>query len=402
MKRKTEWTLVDEVTNDQLWHNGDTVTEPTTLLIALFACFIAVCTAVLMRSSPPELQGELWFKSILATLIRGWVDDAGGAAEVWEQTVHKEILYHPAGRLAAQKVVNGSTFQPPLPLLEGEQALQERFDTLPNSQSRWRWMFWDEELGQSARLRDPQELGEAYLPQRWMGTGFDWDAIADAAVDFRPQRNRLRSEGVRWVIFTDSTLHPVCAQWCLTLKQELGGDALLLDWDPSTVEIKDLLTTINGWIQTPSDRFVCLGLGRGVPLLLQSLAEDPALRDRVYAVISVGGAIQGSGSHKLWGREAVQEWVSNRYDYVSLDTEMARETPYFSLGLWDPEEAAFGFAGLGLDEMVFPELPKERAPVEGVCPISLGCLPVESETRHLAVRALLIFVSCWIRARVIP
>lgn len=355
-----------------------------------------------MRPSPPDLDGERWFKSVLATLLRGAVEDSGGTVQVWEERVHREVLFHPAGRFPAEKVLIGSQFRPPLPLVEGEQALLERFDVLATPKQRWRWMFWEEELGQAARLMDPVELGESYSPQRWIGAGFDWDGVAGAGVEFGACRQRLRSEGIRWVIFTDTSLHPVCQEWSASLKEELGESALLLHWDENAVHLPDFLTQINDWIQAPSDRFVCLGIGRGVPLLLRTLAEDPALRDRVYAVVSIGGALRGTGEHELWGSASFNSWLEHHYDYVSLDTEMARETPYFSIGLSDMEHPNLGFAGLGLDEMIFPELPAERAPVEGVSPISLGCLPMQSDERHLAVRALWIFVTCWIRARVIP
>ena len=50
-----------------------------------------------------------------------------------------------------------------------------------------------------------------------------------------------------------------------------------------------------------------------------------------------------------YGATSFQHWMSQEYSYVALDTEMARETPYFSIGLLDPEHPRFGIGEIALE-----------------------------------------------------
>ena len=287
-------------------------------------------------------------------------------------------------------------------MVEGEQALLERLDTIARIPERWRYLYHDDEFGRTARVSDPMELGEKYEPAHWLGQGLNWDALAAGGGDFSKVHDALRTKELRWILVNDASMHPVLLEWGQRLEKEMAGDLLVLNWSADDVTIEDVLKRVNEWIDAPSDRFVCVGLGRGVPILLRCLAEDPALRDRVYAVVSIGGALQGVGTHALWGTTSFQHWMSQDYNYVALDTEMARETPYFSIGLLDPEHPRFGIGEIALEDMHFPELPQQdRAPVEGVTPVSLGVLPAHSSSKSLAARALWVFVTCWIHARIL-
>ena len=98
----------------------------------------------------------------------------------------------------------------------------------------------------------------------------------------------------------------------------------------------------------------------------------------------------------------MQAWTKEYFNYVGLDTEMDRETAYFSVGLWDQESIPAGLPNLSLSEMRFPDIVDERAPVEGVRVVDLGLTRAHGDEDYaLLVRALWLTVSCWIEARVL-
>ena len=140
---------VHAVTSDQLWHNVTLVTEPTTLLITLFACFIAVCVAVLMR--PSGIRGGAMVQNDFGNLasrargtVRGYRSKMGG------RFIARSIS--PCGSIPSPESGARYVFSPQTPWSR-EQALLERLDTIARIPERWRYLYHDDEFGRTARVR---------------------------------------------------------------------------------------------------------------------------------------------------------------------------------------------------------------------------------------------------------
>ena len=115
---------------------GQTAAEIAVLALALGAAWLSI-------RKPTPLDWERLWKSVLATIIRGEVERAGGDQAVWWSRL-RGVPFHPVGRDAGAKLNRADPADVGIPALEGERALVERLgrlDTVENqgiTLVRWR------------------------------------------------------------------------------------------------------------------------------------------------------------------------------------------------------------------------------------------------------------------------
>jgi len=353
------------------------VTEPLTLIIAGVALGVALLAGWLSVPTPPDLDGERWFKVLLATLLRGAVEREGGDAVAWEERVLRFVPYHPAGRLPERKVADPAAWAPPGLSVEGEIGLVEALSRLDTVPARWERLYGDE-ISVEARLVDPRDLGEAYDPATWLGPGASWDDVADwGAGDSHAFADVLhRRLRAIWVLLEgpDRALPPVLP----ALGGLVGAQATRVPFVSAPVEeaVERLCATLEAAAPDPGDRLVIVGEAEAVPLALRALVRIPLVRDRMLAFVSVGGVVRGRpGDTGPLGEAAQEDWLGHWFTPEHLDTEVNRATPYLHLGWFDPACVPPGIPGLPVAATRLP--PVEDGPLSRLLLVDLGVLPAD-------------------------
>ena len=377
------------------------MTEPLTLCVAACALLLAIAIGILRRPRLPALDGERWFKTFLSTMLRGKVDGDGGTAETWERMVHRYTTYHPAARRPEEMVEDPAHYEFTEPELEGQRALVERLGRMKDVASRWAFLFVDEEHGVMTRLADPQELGDNYAPSTWLGPECTWERIADSAVSGKELARHLSRAGEpRWGVVGDEQAHPIHQRVKSNLLAELQDMAWEVKWSGETDPVETVVSDFASKTRAVSDRFVAVGIGRGAFLLLRALESDPGLRDRVLAIVAIGGDFMGQAEEGLFETSKVQAFMKESFNYQSMDTELARETTCFSLSWWDRVSEPPGLPNQPIAASRFPDPDHGLTPVKGLVRVDLGLLPADDDLpMELVVRALWATVGCWMRSR---
>jgi len=328
---------------------------------------------------------------MLATLLRGELDAADKEYEDWETAVKAWVPYHPAGRFPERKILNPLAARLPGALLEGERALLEGLNKLNTAPERWAWMYDEDEIGLSARLDDPIELGAPYDPATHLGSDADWEGLA--------------KWGAGDVAFRDQLLQRLEAGWFLiggrsgpsvipALAELLGDQATILGHDDDNL-IQALETALEG----VDARGILLGEEAGVVSILNLLRDRADLRDRVLAVVSIGGIIGGmEGEDGRLGTAAREDWMGAWFKHEHLDTEVVRLTPYLSVQWLDRDHMPPGANGIAISNARFPELPDD--PVETVEVVDLGVIPAVNDLpMNQVAKALWAVTTCWVLSR---
>ena len=110
------------------------------------------------RSALPELEWERLWKTILATCIRGQVERSGGDQAIWWERL-KGVPFHPAGRLAYDKIRPTIPRDHSVPALPGEQALVESLAAIDEAVARADFMYRQSDAAQDALMSDPSCWG---------------------------------------------------------------------------------------------------------------------------------------------------------------------------------------------------------------------------------------------------
>ncbi len=318
------------------------------------------------RSIPraPSRDLERVLKTALATVLRGEVEAEGGSPEEWAEVVAALVPYHPAGRDPEGKLSAPSLDAIPTPALPGERGLVEALIALPDPQSRWRRLLVDSEQTLDALLSDPAILGPDYDPATVIAHDVDWEAVAAWSACVREGLSRRMAHLVLAGIDTDIASE-LAAQAGLRGLRCSGGD--------------DLLAALQEPLVAASDRLVLVAEGEGICAALLALEASAGLRDRVVAVISIGGAIGATPE------------LDTRFTHDRMDTELNRATPYLAVQVVDPADPmATDWAGQRFP--VPAPTSSGRAPI---VPIDLGPIPPDwlSQRQPQLARALWIVLA---------
>lgn len=370
------------------------MTDPLTLAVAALTLGLALVTGWLHLPRVPELDGERWFKLMLATLLRGSVEAKDGDVAAWERSVVRFVPYHPAGRWPERKIED--PVLAPGPSAPGERPLVEALAALPRGR-RWEHLYDTDPVGIEARLADPLDLGPAYDLARVVGA--DWDALAAWGAGDPAFGTALRRRlPLRWVLVRGSAtpLDLVGA-----LRDELE-DAIEVPWDADRgldAGVAAVVAAMKGATPDPADRLVLVGEAEGALLVLKALRGEPMLRDRVLGVVAVGGLLAGRPEEGSFGEPAVRDWMEAHFGHDALDTEMMRATPYASVLWLDRSADPPGIVGLPLALQRFPP-PRGEPGASSVETVDLGPLPTDPELPlPLVARALWAWTVAWIATR---
>lgn len=364
-------------------------TDPLSLSIAGAALAVAAAAGWARRRRDPDLDGERWFKTTLATLLRGRIEADGGGPDAWDAAVAR-IPYHPAGRWPERKVTHPEV-APPGPLLEGEAGLLERLARADDLAARWSVLYADEDA--LALLRDdPFELGAAYAPAQVARPGATWDDVAAwGAGDDAFGHAVLARLGARWVLAGGS------APRLTPHLQALAPDALVLPEGPEAARL-----ALEGALERADTRLVLFAEGDAVPGVLQLLVDHAGLRDQVLAVVAVGGVIGGrtdiaEGPLTVASRE---DWMGRWFGQHHLDTGVVRLTPYMSVQWLDRTVAPPGLPGLPLQHQRFPPPAEQSATATTIESVDLGVLDHAGGPDDAVIaKALCFVVAGWVASR---
>jgi hypothetical protein len=350
---------------------------------------------------PPELDGERWFKLVLATLLRGRSDAAGQNAEAWAKTVLELVPYHPAGRFPERKISNPTAAVLPGAAQPGETPLVEALARRAEPAARWAWMYDEDDVGIAARLDDPADLGPAYDPATVLGADLGWDALAAwAAGDDRFREGLGRQLGAtKWVLVEGRSRRLPRQSSVLPAIAAVVPDAVVVPFGAGGEE--SLERTLREVAPEVSDRLVLVGEEAGVTRMLRVIHDAADIRDQVVAVVSIGGVIGGRDDDVgPYARAACQDWLAGSFVQRELETDVVRLTPYLAVqwldrGAWPP-----GVYGLPLEAQRFPEPDAEGATATTVEVVDLGPLPADRNLDPaLVARALVAVTTLWVSTR---
>lgn len=341
--------------------------------LGLAALGVAALAGLAHLPVAEKVDAERWFKLLIANMLLGEVDRAAGDAEAWRRAVIRFAPYHPAGREAHAKLGAPSAWHPPAGgAVEGELGLVAALAALPSPRARWARLFEDEAASEVLR-RAPEELAEAADLTSWLGSGASWAEVIAAQ---GPLDARLQAAlPAWWVLVRGESAAPDLLG---ALAAVIGERALVLELPPGTPEVAGATLAerlIAHWVALgrADARLVLVGAGAGVPALMGALLATAGLRDRVLAVVSVGGAI-GEGTS---GAEA--GWVERHFEHGRLDTEKAGKTPYLQVAWCEPGSDPPGIVGLSARAQRFPNPGSDASAPWGVDVVDLGLLPPDPE-----------------------
>lgn len=377
------------------------MTSPPEVALAVAALCLFVAGLVMHRRTHVDLDGERWFKITFVTLLRGKVDAAGGDVADWERQIIRFIPYHPAGRIPERKV----EFPVPAalvgPAVEGEIALLEQLAAEPERRRRWRVMYDDSEAAIAARLVDPVELGTDYDPVTLLGPGGGWDAVAAWAHGDETVATRVRERlNARWLVVVGGrNVGP-------SLATEIASAIETVDIIDATGSLEEAVKAVQEKVRavavTPRDRVILVGEGDGIHVVLRSLVEAVDVRDRVDAVVNLGGAILGwPNDPGALSEEKVEDWMGRWYCHEELDGDMVRLTPYLCFQWLDRESWPPGAMGLPMKNARFPEVADDDSGVlPSIEPVDLGPIPLcDDLPLDLVAKALVAVTGLWVLRR---
>ncbi|MFT5680727.1 MAG: hypothetical protein ACI8RZ_001633 [Myxococcota bacterium] len=340
------------------------------LVVELAAAGLAAWAAWLSVPRPPALDWQRLFKTSLSIGLYGEVIAAKQDKTDWEASVAALVPYHPAARHEPDLLASPDPAAIPTPALPGERALVESLVPLSTPVERYTRMFSDNEQTRDALLSDPTSLGAAFDPVAAIGVGATWEAISQWG---DPVRNGLTRKLAHVVVVGVET------DLAAVMAEQSGGRGIRLE-EEGFIEALDAAMT------SPADRIVFVAEGGGVSIILNAMHAHPGLRDRVLAVVSLGGDIAQSDTQK--------EWMAEHFTQPAMDTELNRSTPYLSAVLVDAADPlATDWAG-----QRWPIPPPDRSGRTPIQPVDLGPLPAAwlTERPDGLARALWVVLAFWL------
>ncbi len=399
------------------------MTSAAVLWVALMAAVVGLAAAWFVVPHPPELDGEAWFKGILVARL---ADRAPADVMRW-------VVWHPLGRWPERKLAHPTVESMPGKLLPGEGELLARLARLPNIVARWA-MLRDEAVAKTLTL--PGDLPPEASPARWLGAASGWDRVRDDALPASAERRTSSS----WLLIDDPrpgvpdvsaafagfaevrTLASLCADPVIGGAWEMArtrlaqvGQVTAAEWDTiaagmapwGRVAMASAVDSLAKVMETklpvnkPERRLIVAATGGAMPVLLRALAERVDLRDRVIAVVSVGGAVGGLPDQQGPLSEAVaDDWMAHNFQHGLMDVEILRRIPYASIQWLDTSEPVPGAGGIPVARARFPEPEWDGRAFRCVEPVDLGVVPVEADLPvDEVVGALRLVVDLWVLSR---
>jgi hypothetical protein len=356
------------------------VTDPVGIGLGVAILVVAAITGREFVPSAITLDAERWFKLMFATLLRGAAEAAGRDAAAWEAEVVRFVPYNPLGREPERKVARGAL--PDGQALPGERLLADTIAAMPPGKPRWERLYDTDEPALEARLADPTELGADYDPATRLGPDAGWDALAAWTPAFTTALERRFP--ARWALIPGGDPVDVLG----ALKAVLGDRATVVP----AADPEPLALAIGACAPSSADRLVIAVGGTALLPVLKALHASAGLRDRVLAVISVGGVV-------LDGTEATADWIGAHFRPEDLDTEIDRPTVYAAIQWLDRAIDPPGIEGVPLEAMRFPKVP-ERPTVSRIDVVDLGPLPLDPLLPVQAVaRAIVAWTAGYVLSR---
>lgn len=404
------------------------MTSAPVLIVTCLALLCGALAAWLVVPHPPALDGEAWFKGVLVARLRG--RDA--------EDIARWVHWHPLGRWAERKLVHPEVSTLPAVPLPGEEALIARLATLPDPAARWRTLRQD---GASATLALPDTLPDDCAPGRWAGRH---------AADVADRWARVRDDGLAahvesrlhatWVLVDDPLpgapdIGAALAGWAdvVPLATVTAAPAVEQAWRSASALA---VPAAPGWVwgavdeqlrawghvaadavadavaealalrlpdDAPERRLIVAVTGRAAPVVLRALYARVDVRDRVIAVVSVGGAIGGGpATTGPLSPAACADWLEANFHHDTMDVEILRRIPYVALQWIHPDSLRGrpGAAGVDVAAGRFPEPTYDGRAFRCVEPVDLGVLPVEPDLPLADVAgALRTTVGLWVMSR---
>lgn len=130
----------------------------------------------------------------------------------------------------------------------------------------------------------------------------------------------------------------------------------------------------------PDRKLVIVAEETAVLQVLRGLAVAGDVRDRVFAVLSLAGAIGGrTDDDGDFGEARARDWLGANFSHAVLETDVVRPTPYLALQAWQPGCWPPGVPGLPLAHQRFPAPAEDGSPelveVHDLGPLLLGRTP---------------------------
>lgn len=348
------------------------MTDPFSLTLAGTAAVVALVAGWYSLPDTPEISEERWFKACLATLWMGVVEARGGDLDAWESEVVAGVPFHPwVDR--AERWLTADTHT--LPSTEaGSAVLLAALREEPSALGRYQTLFDRDHAGRRARLSDPSDLGAAYDPARLLGKATGWDAVRDWGADdgTAVQTALSRAVPATWIVVGRDGKAPGVLDALVGLgahrafdEENLGNE--LLEHAP-----------------TAADRLVIVAAGDSVAAVLRVLVDRPELRDRVLALLSIGGDCQGPRH---------TDWMGAHFTDEQMDLEAHRPLLFLALQWLDPSASPLGFDGLDVRHARFPQPQRSGPQARVVHAVDLGVLPPVSPVSTTAIAKALKLVT---------
>lgn len=393
------------------------------LWVALMAAVVGLVAAWFVVPHPPELDGEAWFKGLLVARL----------SERPPADVMRWVVWHPLGRWPERKLAHPTVESMPGKLLPGEDALLARLACLPDVRARWA-LIRDEAVADTLTL--PADLPADASPARWLGARSGWERVTDDALPAQAERRTNAS----WLLLDDPrpgvpdvaaafgrfadvrSLASLCtdpavgAAWdAFRARLPEVGHATGAEWDAIAGGVAPwgrvaLASVVASAAQVmseklpndkPERRLIVAATGGAMPILLRALAERVDLRDRVLAVVSVGGAVGGMPDQPGPLSAAVaDDWMAHNFQHGLMDVEILRRIPYASLQWLDVSAEVPGAGGVPIARARFPEPEWDGRAFRCVEPVDLGVVPVEPDLPvDDVVAAVRLVVDLWVLSR---
>ncbi len=342
------------------------------MILAGTAAMVALVAGWYSLPETPDISEERWFKACLATLWMGVVEARGGDLPAWEAEVVAGVPFHPwVDRVEHWLTADTHT----LPSKEaGSASLLSELREQSSGLGRYQTLFERDHVGRQARLSDPSDLRAGYDPSRLLGKNNGWDAVRDWGADDGTAVSAALSRAVpaTWIVVGRDGRAPGVLDAFVGLgahrafdQENLGSE--LLEHAP-----------------TAADRLVIVAAGDSVATVLQVLVDRPELRDRVLALLSIGGDCQGPRH---------TDWMGAHFTDEQMDLEAHRPLLFLALQWLDPATMPPGFDGLEIRHARFPEPVRSGPQARVVHAVDLGALPAVSPVSTTAIAKALQLVT---------